>query len=269
MTLEYFGNMKDFFRHTELELWGKYSGDWNPIHYDLEAARSAGLRGVIVHGMLASVPLQEALLSCIENRPEWLQMQLRFRSPVAVGDCVTTEVGSVADGVRGTLYCGSVEPAPAIYGSITHRVPENPQITSGWQRADKQSDVEIEVLSSIAPLPWPLNPVTRLNIETFSLVVRSLGHIDQFPDLQIEIAHAFGGSRYSMLQTSQTVIFRSSLLDRYADSTTTTYFSQLPLTRSVGGGLNSGVATVTQMSGKVIMIMETSVAFKPIVSVPT
>lgn len=269
MILEYFDNMKDFFRHTELELWGQYSGDWNPIHYDLEAARSAGLSGVIVHGMLASVPLQEALLSCIEKRPEWLQMQLRFRSPVAVGDRISTEVGSVADGVRGTLYCGSVEPAPAIYGSIAHRVPQNPQITAGWQRADKQSDVEIEVLGSIAPLPWPLNPVTLLNIETFSLVVRSLGHIDQFPNLQIEIAHAFGGARYSMLQTSQTIIFRSSLLGGHAESTKTTYFAQLPVTRSVGGGLKSGVTTVTQMSGKAIMIMETSVAFKPVVSVPT
>lgn len=76
---------------SDLMRYAAASEDWNPIHLDHDAARAAGLGGVIVHGLLMA-----AWMGRLAMRYGTLEsMRLRFRSPLrpAVPAVVT---GSVA-----------------------------------------------------------------------------------------------------------------------------------------------------------------------------
>ena len=53
---------------TTLALFGPASGDLNPIHLDLDVARSAGLDDVFAHGMLSMAYLGRMLTGWIDQR---------------------------------------------------------------------------------------------------------------------------------------------------------------------------------------------------------
>ncbi len=53
---------------TTLALFGPASGDLNPIHLDLDVARSAGLDDVFAHGMLSMAYLGRLLTGWIDQR---------------------------------------------------------------------------------------------------------------------------------------------------------------------------------------------------------
>jgi acyl dehydratase len=70
------------------------SGDFNPLHYDDEFARGAGLPGIMAHGMFSAGLLGSFLVSWIDGRPV-RRFKLRFRAPVWPGDTVHAK-GSVS-----------------------------------------------------------------------------------------------------------------------------------------------------------------------------
>jgi len=75
---------------SDLTRYAEVSGDSNPIHFDHDAARRAGLEGVIVHGLLMA-----AWLGRVAARYGSLtSMKLRFRNPLrpAVPALVTGSV---------------------------------------------------------------------------------------------------------------------------------------------------------------------------------
>jgi acyl dehydratase len=73
------------FTREQIAEYAEASGDRNPIHLDDEFARSVGLPGVIVHGML-----QMGLLAGVAGDPARLQrLSCRFAAIVRPGDTVT------------------------------------------------------------------------------------------------------------------------------------------------------------------------------------
>jgi acyl dehydratase len=99
------------------------SGDFNPIHYDDERAKSFGLPGIIAHGMLNMGLIARVLT---ESAPEGATLErfgVRFRSMVRPGDTVTIAgkiVKVEADGARMRAHIDvalGVDPAaPAVSG---------------------------------------------------------------------------------------------------------------------------------------------------------
>lgn len=73
------------------------SGDHNPIHLDDEAARAAGLPGVIVHG-LASLAI--AGHTALPASAAVSRLSCRFTRPIAPGDTLTTRVWHHERGYR-------------------------------------------------------------------------------------------------------------------------------------------------------------------------
>ena len=68
---------------VDLVRYAGASGDFNPIHYDHEAARQAGLDGIVVHGLLMGAWLAQ-LAGSTSQRPDPLaELRLRFRSALA------------------------------------------------------------------------------------------------------------------------------------------------------------------------------------------
>ena len=75
------------------------SGDFNPIHYDHETARSAGFGGVIVHGLLMGAWAAQLASATSERSDPLSDLQLRFRNVLrpGVGVLVTGSVGESSD----------------------------------------------------------------------------------------------------------------------------------------------------------------------------
>jgi acyl dehydratase len=91
-------------KHVTVEQIRQYaeaSGDRNPIHLDDTFARSAGLPGVIAHGMLTMAFANQMVTDWLGDRSLLKRLQGRFAGMVVPGDDVTCS-GSVASKDGGT-----------------------------------------------------------------------------------------------------------------------------------------------------------------------
>ena len=90
---------KDPVTTRQLVMYAGASGDYNPIHYDLPHAMSAGLGGVIAHGMLTMGFAGQCLTDWAGPTAEIREFSGRFLSPVRPGDEVemTGTVDSVSE----------------------------------------------------------------------------------------------------------------------------------------------------------------------------
>jgi acyl dehydratase len=85
-------------KHVTVEQIRQYaeaSGDRNPIHLDETFARSAGLPGVIAHGMLTMAFANQMVTDWLGDRSLLTRLQGRFAGMVLPGDDVTCS-GTVA-----------------------------------------------------------------------------------------------------------------------------------------------------------------------------
>jgi acyl dehydratase len=83
---------------TDLVRYAAASGDFNPIHFDHDAARYAGLSGIVVHGLLMAGWATQAVTS-VSARPDPIAYaKFRFRNPLYPGTqaAVTALVRDVA-----------------------------------------------------------------------------------------------------------------------------------------------------------------------------
>jgi len=87
---------------VDLVRYAGASGDFNPIHYDHEAARNSGLDGIVVHGLLMGAWMSQ-LAAATSTRPDPLaDLRLRFRN--ALRPAVAAKVtGTVAGRPRDEL----------------------------------------------------------------------------------------------------------------------------------------------------------------------
>lgn len=78
----------------QIQRYADASGDRNPIHLDDTFARSAGLPGVIAHGMLTMAFANQMVTDWLGDRSMLKRLQGRFGAMVLPGDQVTCS-GSV------------------------------------------------------------------------------------------------------------------------------------------------------------------------------
>lgn len=66
------------------------SGDFNPIHVDLEAAAKSEFKGTIAHGTIPVEPMIQSICRWLGRPwcPEGTEMHLRFRAPSRPGDSI-------------------------------------------------------------------------------------------------------------------------------------------------------------------------------------
>jgi acyl dehydratase len=81
---------------VDLVRYAAASGDYNPIHFDHDAALGAGLDGIVVHGLLMAAWAMQ-VGSSISARPDPLaHIKVRFRNPLHPGEPATVS-GRVRD----------------------------------------------------------------------------------------------------------------------------------------------------------------------------
>jgi len=99
---------------TTLALFAEASGDQNPMHLDIDTARSAGLDDVIAHGMLSMAYLGRLLTNWVpQQRIRCFRVRFAAITPVHGQPTCTGRVASVEDGqahieVTVTLADGTV-----------------------------------------------------------------------------------------------------------------------------------------------------------------
>ena len=79
------------FTASDVATFAHLTGDPNPIHRDIEAAKSAGFKAPVVHGMLLG-SLFGAIIGTRFPGAVYATQTLAFRKPVTVGQTVTAEV---------------------------------------------------------------------------------------------------------------------------------------------------------------------------------
>jgi hypothetical protein len=67
---------------ADLVRYAGASRDWNPIHWDHDAAVAAGLAGVIVHGLLQSAWLTIAAARTVGGSRPFRTVKFRYRAPL-------------------------------------------------------------------------------------------------------------------------------------------------------------------------------------------
>ena len=69
--------------------YAEASGDHNPIHLDEDAARAAGLPGVIAHGMLGMAQLANFVVAYAGDHRRLRRLRCRFAGMILPGDTIT------------------------------------------------------------------------------------------------------------------------------------------------------------------------------------
>jgi hypothetical protein len=74
------------YNSDDLRKWAAFSGDYNPIHFEREAAARLGLQDIVVHGMLAMLPLKSTLDSVsVDLYPRGARWTASLLNPVPLG----------------------------------------------------------------------------------------------------------------------------------------------------------------------------------------
>jgi MaoC like domain len=72
------------FSTADAERWAAFSGDRNPIHFDIEQARLLDADRLVVHGMVALLPIRRRIAqrSAPRGGDGWRRLRVMFRLPV-------------------------------------------------------------------------------------------------------------------------------------------------------------------------------------------
>jgi len=111
-SLPFSGGFPDLRRsasRADLIRYAAASHDWNPIHWDHEAARAAGLPGVVVHGLLQAAWAMSAAASLRNGPAPLIEATFRFRAPLRPAVTATLTGSLEASTVNASLIAGEVE----------------------------------------------------------------------------------------------------------------------------------------------------------------
>ena len=78
---------------SDIELFARATGDFNPVHLDQAYAEKTSFKGRIAHGLL-SVGLLSSILGNIlpGHGTIYLSQEVKFIAPVKIGDTITARV---------------------------------------------------------------------------------------------------------------------------------------------------------------------------------
>ncbi len=90
----------------DAEAWAAFSGDYNPIHFDLQQARRIGVAQLSVHGMRAMLDMKRhlstALLATAPDQ-DGCTFRARLRQPVLCQTSYQLQIASKGSSVTGAL----------------------------------------------------------------------------------------------------------------------------------------------------------------------
>jgi 3-hydroxybutyryl-CoA dehydratase len=86
---------------NDVDQYAVISGDYNPIHLDIEAAKQKGFTNKIAHGMLTVAKVLSEVSNEILNPQEFFpQYEFTFIAPVYIGDLVTITIKQTEQNIK-------------------------------------------------------------------------------------------------------------------------------------------------------------------------
>jgi len=77
----------------DIQVFGKLSGDYNPVHFDQEWAEKTMFKGRIAHGVLTAAFISTAIgMNLPGPGTVYMSQSMRFMGPVRIGDTITARV---------------------------------------------------------------------------------------------------------------------------------------------------------------------------------
>jgi hypothetical protein len=239
-----------------VEQWAQFSSDRNPIHFDLAHARAAGLDALIVHGMLAMMPMKQAAAQAVA--PDgWMKFRTLLRNPIAHDRDVVFTTKPAAGGIAFRLHdtAGKTEHFRGTYGRAGD---PSGQLQGDTPRGKPLPRAHLDRFSST--YPHVRERWIALDAVVFSEFMRSRLHVLE------RLAHAHmmrlsGGAPASrvVVQSSHTVTFDAAFFDAPADADQWNQLSHALLTPELlasGNQIGGVVALPVLCAGRPVMLVE-------------
>ncbi|MHA1964530.1 MAG: MaoC family dehydratase [Candidatus Thorarchaeota archaeon] len=81
----------------DIKIFGNLSGDYNPLHFDEEWAKTTMFKGRIAHGLLSASFISTAIGMKLPGPGTiYLGQNMKFMGPVRIGDTITARVEVVS-----------------------------------------------------------------------------------------------------------------------------------------------------------------------------
>ena len=239
-----------------VEQWARFSSDRNPIHFDLAHARAAGLDALIVHGMLAMMPMKEAAAQAVA--PDgWMKFRTLLRNPIAHDRDVVFTTKPAAGGIAFRLLdaAGKREHFRGTYGRVGD---PSGQLQGDTPRGKPLERAQIDRF--FATYPHVRERWIALDAVVFSEFMRTRLHVLE------RLAHAHmmrlsGGAPASrvVVQSSHTVTFDAAFFEapRAADQwDNLTHALLTPELLASGNQIGGVVALPVLCAGRLVMLVE-------------
>jgi 3-hydroxybutyryl-CoA dehydratase len=77
----------------DIEMFGQVSGDYNPLHFDEDWAKTTMFKGRIAHGILTATYVSTVIGMKLPGPGTiYISQSMKFRRPVRIGDRITARV---------------------------------------------------------------------------------------------------------------------------------------------------------------------------------
>jgi len=251
-----------------VEQWAQFSSDRNPIHFDLAHARAAGLDALIVHGMLAMMPMKEAVAQAVAPNG-WMKFRTLLRNPIAHDRDVVFTTKPAADGVAFRLHdaAGKTEYFRGTYGRVGD---PSGQLQGDTPRGKPLPRAHLDRF--FATYPHVRERWIAVDAVVFSEFMRSRLHVLE------RLAHAHmmrlsGGASASrvVVQSSHTVTFDAAFfgLPPAADHWDQLHHALLtPELLASGNQVGGVVALPVLCAGRLVMLVEVGMVARFDIDIP-
>lgn len=82
----------------QIAAFADMSGDYNPVHLDVDAAKRSGMNSIIAHGSIALNLLWESIERSFKRRRDpVMELDVRFRAPVHLDESIETGGSRIDD----------------------------------------------------------------------------------------------------------------------------------------------------------------------------
>lgn len=220
------------FGMPEVAHWAEFSGDYNPIHFDLPQARTLGSEALIVHGMLALLPIKRWLAetqAAPAAAAPWQKFRALLRTPIPHDEDlqVTQRLSAAAQQFRVHDMNGGDE---YFRGSLA-------AATDPWSdyagRGDVggSSELTAERLASFARFyPAPYAPWIVIDALVFADFMRNkLATLREYTQPRMERAFGAGSGHGLIVHASHTITYcRAGLLKATAGGSPLSYAALEP-----------------------------------------
>jgi hypothetical protein len=202
---------------SDLQLWADFSNDRNPIHFDLSVAKRLNFENIVAHGKLALLPLKAKVSLMASQKNNWYLFKAIFRSPVVCQQALTINVTEKQQRTTFSLNDAVTEKS-YIKGSLSNSEPTSVRniILSG---CIANNELKNSLNKFTLAFPDYLRDWIVIDSVMFSHIVdlHFSNIINQYSDtknIDIKSHIRSNESQNLVVQTSQTTIFKSTLLEQ-------------------------------------------------------